>query len=478
MGKKIFLLTQILILIILMTPSLQAQNIAGDWYGILSVKGHQLKLIFHIEQKDTLLTSTMDSPDQHASGLKVDETRFSNNELFINASSLKISYKGIANSSMDTINGTFVQGSANLSLILTKREPEKRIVTRSQDPKDFPYYREDVQFKNAKADITLAGTLTLPENKKVTKVVIMITGSGPQNRDEEILEFNHRPFLVWSDWLTKQGIGVLRYDDRGVGKSTGKYSGSSTSDFADDAEAAVEYISQRSDMKNIEIGLIGHSEGGMIAPMIALKNSKVRFVVMLAAVGLPSDKLLLEQMEDINALSNVAPEKSKRQIRTEEKIFEYLKINRTETVSEELSQGYIDGLKRVIDEEFSHYPKEAFEGKTIDEMTNTYVKVYTGKWLRNFILCDPTATLEKIMCPVLALNGTLDCQVRCKSNLDAIKKCLNKAKNSNFEVIPMEGLNHIFQKAKTGSVSEYSQIEETVNPAALQKVSEWINKLK
>jgi len=268
MKKKTFFLVLMLAAI-----GLQAQVITGDWFGLLNVQGTQLKIIFHVEQKSGVLTATMDSPNQNAIGLPIEEASFMNNELFLNAKSMGVSYKGIANKAMDSIDGTFMQGSAKLKLMLARKEKEKKIVSRPQDPKDFPYYNEDIMFKNNSAGIELAGTLTLPKDKKASKIAILISGSGPQNRNEEVV--NHRPFLVWSDWLTKQGIGVLRYDDRGVGKSTGSFSDATSADFADDAEAAVNYILSRNDLKNISIGLMGHSEGGMIAPMVAAKNKKV-----------------------------------------------------------------------------------------------------------------------------------------------------------------------------------------------------------
>lgn len=475
MKKKI-----LLIILALVATGLQAQKITGDWYGLLEVQGTQLKIIYHIEQNNEVLTSTMDSPDQNATGLPIDETTLLNNELFLNAKSMGITYRGIVNKNMDTIRGSFVQGAVELPLILTRTESEKKIISRPQDPTDYPYYKEDVVFNNAIDGIELAGTLTLPKDKKVTKIVILISGSGPQNRDEEVAAFNHRPFLVWSDWLTKQGIGVLRYDDRGVGESSGIFDDATSADFANDTEAAVKYILTRDDLENVSIGLMGHSEGGIIAPMVASRNKNIKFIVLLAGPGLPIDQLLLQQIEDIAALEKIPADVSKLNIETTKKMLDYLKEHKDTTyIGREFVKADIEaGLREILKTELEKYPEEALEGVSVDEIIQREIKTHTGNWFRFFATYDPAVALEKVTCPVLALNGTLDSQVRCTTNLDAINKALIKAKNNNFEVVQMEGLNHMMQKAMTGAVSEYGKIEETVNPVALKKVSDWINNLK
>ena len=457
-----------------------SQNISGQWNGILKVQSTQLRIVYNILKTDSGYTATMDSPDQNAKGLPIDETTFMDNELFLNASSMGFSYKGVVNTATDTIKGIFMQGAAKLDLVLTRNEQEKELISRPQDPTHFPYYQEDIVFENKKADIKLAGTLTLPKDKKANKIVILISGSGPQNRDEEVATFNHRPFLVWSDWLTKQGIGVLRYDDRGVGKSTGDFKNASSADFADDTEAAVEYILSRNDLKNLSIGLLGHSEGGIIAPMVAARNKNVSFIVLLAGPGIPIDQLLIEQIEDNGKLENVPADILSLNIETTKKMLNYLKEHKdVNFIGWEFGKEDIEnGIREILKTELDKYPKEALEGASVEDIIQQEVKTHSGKWFRFFATYDPADALEKVTCPVLAINGFLDCQVRCDSNLDAIKKALEKADNKHFEIAKMEGLNHLLQKAKTGSVSEYGQINETVNTEALIKVSEWINMLK
>ena len=457
-----------------------SQNISGQWNGILKVQNTQLRIIYNILKTDSGYTATMDSPDQNAKGLPIGETTFKDNELFLNAISMGFSYKGIVNTTMDTISGIFIQGSAKLDLILTRKEQEKEVISRPQDPTHFPYYQEDIIFGNKKADIKLAGTLTLPKDKKANKIVILISGSGPQNRNEEVATFNHRPFLVWSDWLTRQGIGVLRYDDRGVGKSTGNFDDATSVDFADDTEAAVKYILSRNDLKDLSIGLMGHSEGGIIASMVAVRNKKVNFIILLAGPGLPIDQLLIEQIEDNGKLENVPDDILNLNIETTKKMLNFLKEHKDiNYIGWEFGKEDIEaGLQEILKTELDKYPKEALEGASVEDIIKREVKMHSGKWFRFFATYDPADALEKVTCHVLAINGSLDCQVRCDSNLDAIKKAVEKADNKHFETFTMEGLNHILQKAKTGSISEYGKISETVNIKALTKVSEWINKLK
>lgn len=459
-------------LFFLIAYSLYAQKISGDWYGTLNIQGSKLHLVFHITKTGETYASTMDSPDQNAFGLATDQTTFGNNQLNIVASKFGIDYTGTFNADSNKISGTFKQGAATFPLTLTANKPTAEVApaARPQDPKDFPYKQEDVFFINPKAGDKLAGTLTVP-NGKVSKIVILISGSGPQNRDEEIKQFNHRPFLVWSDWLTRQGIAVLRYDDRGIGKSTGDFGTATSADFADDAEAAVNFIKSRNDLRNLSIGLMGHSEGGIIAPMVASRNKNVNFLVLLAGPGVPLTNLMLQQTADQERLGGANPENIKLALATNQKVFA------TMGQHQDLSTAQ---LKPIIDSllyrELRTYPKTALQGKNIDDIVREN-EVLLSPWFRYFIAFKPADYLNKIKSPVLALNGTLDMQVNSDANLAAIKTNLQKAGNKNYKIIALPGLNHLFQKSVTGSVAEYAQSTETVNPVALHDVSAWINQL-
>lgn len=460
------------LILIMLVSALFAQNIAGDWYGTLNIQGNKLHLVFHITKTGETYVSTMDSPDQNAFGLATDNTAFSNNQLTIQAAKFGLKYTGTFKADSNNIKGTFTQGPANLPLTLSHDKPTAALApaTRPQDPKDFPYKQEEVYFINPKAGDKLAGTLTMPSGK-VSKIVVLISGSGPQNRDEEIKQFNHRPFLVWSDWLTRQGIAVLRYDDRGIGKSTGNFGTATSAAFADDAEAAVNYIKSRQDIKNLSIGLMGHSEGGMIAPMVASRNKDVSFVVLLAGPGVPLTDLMLQQTADEARLGGATPENIKLTLASSQKVFAIMAQH--QDMSKQQLKPIIDTL---LYRELRTYPKAAFQGKNMDDIVREN-EVLLSPWFRYFIAFKPADYLTKIKCPVLALNGTLDMQVNSTANLAAIKTSLQKAGNKNFQVMALPGLNHLFQKAITGSVAEYAQSEETVNPVALQDVSVWINQL-
>lgn len=457
--------------ILLSAGCLQAREIAGTWYGTLEIQTHKLRIVFHITKTGDVYSSTMDSPDQNAKGIAMDKTTVAGNSVTIEMTQMRMKYTGTYFADSNKINGTFNQGPMSLPLALSPKAPETgkaEHAARPQDPKNFPYKREEVTFTNPKAGNTLAGTLTMPESGRASKIVVLITGSGPQNRDEELQPFNHRPFLVWSDWLTRNGIAVLRFDDRGVGASGGVFGTATTADFADDAEAAVRYIQSRPDLKNMAIGLMGHSEGGMIAPMVAARNSAVKFIVLLAGPGVPISELMVQQTSDQARLSGAPADEIAQTAAVNKKL--YAAIAQWKDLP---GDTLIAKMEVMANSELS----KLGEAKTDEGTVKNMVMKAASPWFRYFVTFDPSAYLTKIKCPVLALNGTLDMQVQSSANLAGISSCLKKAGNKRVEIVPMEGLNHLFQKATTGSMTEYGEIAETVNPAALNKVSDWINKL-
>jgi len=469
MKKIIFTVT-----IILLAVCLKAQNITGTWYGALDVRGKSLPVVFHISKTGDNYQTTMDIPDQMANGLPFDSTAMTGNKVHMVATKFGMSFTGTYMPDSNKINGLMSQGPNSSVLSLTTSKPEVTAAIpnpRPQDPVTYPYKREEVSFTNTKASVRLAGTLTMPENGKATKIVVMITGSGPQNRDEEVVQFNHRPFLVWSDWLTRNGIAVLRYDDRGIGASTGVFGTSTSEDFSGDVEAAISYIQSRDDLKNLSIGLIGHSEGGMIAPMVASHNSAVKFIVLLAGPGLPVSQLMMQQSKDQMRLSGAPDSAIAKSMELNKKM--YATINASKNLSSTELAKKLDTIMRA---ELKQLPEAALGGQSEDEMVKTSIATLTSPWYRYFIAFDPAVYLSHTKCPVLAMNGTLDMQVG-SDNLKAIKENLQKAGNKNVQIVPLDGLNHLFQKATTGSVAEYGQITETVNPIALKTVTEWINKL-
>ncbi|WP_374950034.1 alpha/beta hydrolase family protein [Mucilaginibacter sp.] len=465
-----------LLTFLMMTSALSAQRIEGTWYGTLQLPGgNHLAVVFHINKSGTVYLATMDSPDQGANGLPIDATTIDRDQIKMEAAKFQIKYTGTYLPDSNMIKGIFTQGPGNLPLNLYPNKPVSAVTkaqVRPQDPKSFAYRREEVSFINMKAGNRLAGTLTLPATGKASRIVVLISGSGPQNRDEEIRQFNHRPFLVWSDWLTRHGIAVLRYDDRGVGASTGAFAAATSADFADDAGAAVNFIKSRADLKNMSVGLMGHSEGGMIAPMLAARDTRVKFIVLLAGPGVPITELMLQQSADQMRLSGAPDAAIARSSATNKKLYEFMAGHQS------LSNNELQmNLDTLLHKQLRNYPAEDLQGQTIDAISQQTLAQLCKPWFRYFIAFKPADYLTKVKCPVLALNGTLDMQVSCSPNLAAIKASLQKAGNKSVQVIPLDNLNHLFQQAKTGNISEYAEISETINPLALEKVTGWINRL-
>lgn len=356
--------------------------------------------------------------------------------------------------------------ASTVCLLLYSCTSEPSLSSRPQDPTSFPYKQEEVSISNTKSNIQLSGTLTIPSNNKVSKIVILITGSGPQNRNEEAL--NHRPFLVWSDWLTRNGIAVLRYDDRGVGKSTGNFLTATTFDFADDVEATISFIRSRPDLNELSIGLIGQSEGGLIASMVASRNNDVKFIVLLAGDGIPIYHVGLQQLADMSRVAGESEAIIAQKLALNKKFFDL--TLRDSSLS-------IERLKNDID---SLLHQEMLRQQWDTAKFNAYKQRYdhlATPWQRTFLKLKPADYLVKVRCPVLALNGTKDLQINYKTNLAGIAKALEQGGNKQYRIVPLTGLNHIFQKAKTGSMTEFAQISETVNPIALTTVSNWIGEL-
>ncbi len=456
-----------LILIAFLTClSICGQDISGKWNGILKVQGVQLKLVFNIIQTEKGYSSTMDSPDQGALGIPVTSTGYENSVLKLEISNTSIKYEGTLNKENAFV-GTFIQGNQSFPLVLTKGKIEKEKVYKPQEPtKPYPYYSEEVKFENTKDKIVLAGTLSFPEKNGKFPAVILISGSGPQNRDEELL--GHKPFLVLADHLTKNGIAVLRFDDRGTAESTGDFGNATTFDFATDVEFAIKYLQTRKEINQNEIGLIGHSEGGIIAPIVAAKFKDIKFIVLLAGTGIRGDQLLLLQQELIGKASGISEADLQNAKAISEGAFDIvLKSNNTDSLKIKLTSYIKQALK---DNPESEIPA----GMSEDDYVNLQVTQSISPWMNCFIKYNPAPILEKVKCPVLAINGEKDLQVPAKVNLNAIKKALEKGGNKNVSTKELSNLNHLFQECETGLPSEYASIEQTFSPIALEEITNWI----
>jgi hypothetical protein len=452
-------------LFLIATFSAKSQEIIGQWYGKLAIQGTELRIVFNISTTENGYTSTMDSPDQGAKGIPVKSTNYENGILKIEMPNIKLEYSGELKSG--TISGNLKQNGMSFPMNLSKEVIQKRVAIRPQEPKKpYPYYSEDITFENKKDNITLAGTLSLPKKEGTFPVVLLISGSGPQNRDEELL--GHKPFLVLSDYLTRNGIAVLRFDDRGTALSEGNFKSATSLDFASDVEAGIQYLKTRKEIKNNKIGLIGHSEGGMIAPIIASKSKDVDFIVLLAGTGVTGEEILLLQQELIGRVSGISEKDLLRSKNTNKGAFEIVK---KATSQEEMIKELTFYFEKIIKETpETEKPKEVKE----EEYVKMMVDELSNPWMQFFIKYNPAVSLEKVKCPVLAINGEKDLQVPAKINLEAIKKALDKGKNKKSTVMELPNLNHLFQECKSGSPEEYATIEETFSPKALEAVKNWI----
>ncbi len=350
-------------------------------------------------------------------------------------------------------------------LLLTADKSLKR----PQEPATpYPYYTEEVLFNNDHANVTLAGTLTLPSKRGNYPAVILISGSGPQNRDGEWME--HKPFLVIADHLTRQGIAVLRYDDRGFGKSTGNFHSGTSLDFSTDVESAIKFLKTRKGIDVKKIGLIGHSDGAMIAPMVAAKMSDVSFIVMLAGPGIPISELMVKRQ----VLMERRQGKSESEIQQSK---EYIEALLTIIITSESEENLNSALNQFANDTKDQIPDDQIPpGMTKDEFISRQVAMLSSPWFKYVFTYDPGPVMEKVKCPVLALNGDKDVQVPSAENLQAIKKALFAGENDDVTVKELKDLNHMFQECNTGMIDEYAKIEQTFSPIALTEISGWIKK--
>ena len=458
--KSQLLITLILTLLISEFTFAQKHDFPGNWTGKIKLPTGELEMIFKITLSDGKYEAKLDVPKQGASDLPVGDVLVVNDSVKIAVPAILGDYYGQF-VTPDSITGKWKQSGMTFDVNL-KRTGEIAPLVRPQHPvPPFPYLSEEVEYINPKSGLKLAGTLTLPENKKACPAVVMITGSGAEDRDETV--FGHKPFAVIADYLTRNGIAVLRADDRGVGGSEGNAGNSTSQDFAGDALAGVEFLKNRKEIDPKKIGLIGHSEGGLIAPIAAVESKNVAFIILMAGPGTVGEQILYEQAALISKAAGL-PEYSIEQNKlTQQKIFDVVKNepDSAKTVNKlraSLSQGMYEGMNERI--------KKAIDAE-ISKVNNP--------WFRYFLTYDPKPTLKKVKCPVLALNGEKDIQVPV-SNLKEIYEAVTAGGNNRVDTVRFENHNHLFQQCETGQVSEYAQIEQTIDPAVLKTMSDWILK--
>lgn len=432
-----------------------AQDISGNWIGILKIQGTELDFGFDLTKNGNNYKTIMNVPKQGLINTEVDTTTFVDSTLTISHPILKMEYTGRLNK-LNEIIGKITLAGNPFPMNIKKG---KIVINRPQEPKaPFNYYSENVTFINKKDKITLSGTLTLPEQKGNFPVVIIISGSGAQNRDGEML--GHKPYLVIADFLTKNGIGVLRFDERGVGESTGDFENATIKDFSSDINSAINYLKNRDEINPSKIGLIGHSIGGIVAPKVASENNDVSYIVLLAGPGINGDKLMLSQkaaLERIMGLNEIQIAQGQELVKGAYDIIVNSDLDNT-TLKDSINSFYTKKYGNLLPE----------------NQRKALVNQITGYEVVSLIKSKPSIYLSKVKCAVLALNGSKDFQVPAKENLEAIKKTLKENGNNNAKTVELENLNHLFQECKTGASSEYSQIEQTISPAVLELITDWI----
>jgi len=443
-------------------------SLAGNWLGTLKVGAISLRLAVAVTAKpDGSYSGTLNSLDQDAVAHPVDEVTLKDKSVHIAFKKLGLAIDGALNETGTQIVGKFKQGPLTLPFTLTKSDKPPEARKRPQEPHPpFPYRAEEVTYENKAGHAKFTGTLTIPRGPGRFPAVLLITGSGQQNRDEEIL--GHRPFFVLADYLTRHGIAVLRVDDRGVGGSTGDVKNATTEDFAGDALAGVAYLRTRTDIDPQKIGLIGHSEGGEIAPMVANRSNDVAFIVLLAGPGLPGDQIVLAQAEFLMKQIGASDSLVARTRAFQKKLYAAIK--------EEHDPAQLAKKIKAAHTEFqaSLPPAEKDLAGAGQDSAELSVKVLGSPWFRFFLSYDPRPALSRVKCPVLALIGEKDMQVPPKANIPELEKALRAGGNKDFTVRELPHLNHLFQTCENGSVTEYAKIEETFCPTALELIAKWI----
>ncbi len=435
-----------------------AEDAAGDWAGVLM---GQLHVIIHLEKSsDGKWSGTLQSPDQGPTKIPVSDVEATSDHLKFTVPAIHGTYDATWDDSRKEWTGTWSQG-ANLPLVLhrgttAEAQPQKRPQEEAIAKGPLPYTDDAVAFVNPAAGVTLKGTFAKPVGAGPFATVVLIARSGPNTRDENV--FNHKIFVVLADYLNRQGLAVLRYDKRGVGESTGNYAAATSADFISDAEAAVAYLRTRKDVDTRHVGLVGHSEGGLIAPAVAAADPGVGFIVLMSGPGVRGDRILLTQ-GDLLARADGAPET----------VIALGHAQRSQAFAiVEASKDAADAKTQLA----AVTAKAVAAGQLKPDVADRSIAELTSPWMYSFLRYDPVPALQQVRVPMLALGGSLDLQVEPKENLAAIKAALKADKDVTVTELP--GLNHLFQDARTGALSEYGTIEETVSPTALKTIGDWI----
>jgi hypothetical protein len=448
-------------------PSSARVEIVGNWVGVLAVQGLKLRLALTVSSTaGGMLVAKLHSIDQGTKDLPVEEIALEGKVVRFSAKRPGLSFTGILDDAGGQIRGEIKQGAATMPITFA-RVTAVPVVARPQEPhKPYPYQEYEVRYTNASDGAQLAGTLTIPSTPGPHPAVILITGSGTQDRDETIA--GHRPFLVLADHLTRRGIAVLRSDDRGAGGSSPGSADETSETFAGDVLAAVDFLQTRTDIEKTRIGVLGHSEGALIAVMAATRRADLAFVVMMAGTGQPGEAVILAQTEQAQRKYGVAPDIVRGTRSALRQVFAALRAHADPATA-------LAAMRKALDDQAAALPESArIRFGAVRDSIVPQLKLYTTRWFRFFLDYDPATHLRQLRVPLLAVTGELDVQALPDQNLARIESEARSGGNANVSVRQLPRLNHLFQTAQTGLPDEYSTIEETVAPAALNLISQWI----
>lgn len=449
----------------------QRSDFVGTWKG--KIMAFNLTMVINISEKDGQLAATMDSPDQGAKDIPCDQVVVSGNLITISVSVIGGNFTGNLSTDKKTISGKWNQGGGSFDLIVGKDGiPVPKAKPQTPQP-PFTYKSEEVEYDNADKTVHLAGTLTYPGSGSKFPAVVLVSGSGQQDRDETIM--GHKPFAVIADRLTKLGFAVLRVDDRGVGKSTGEVEKASSADFAKDVMTSIDYLEARKEIDKDKLGLIGHSEGGLIASVVAAARPEIHYIILLAGPGIKGADLLTEQGEQVLLKNGASKEAVAAYMPLYKKIIR-LSVDEVDSAAiakkaREAVAEWRKGVKPAYLEELGFSSEEKAQA-----ITDNLISGFSAPWMQYFLRSDPSVFLQQASAKVLALNGEKDIQVIASSNTEAIRKALQKSKSPAYDVKILPGLNHLFQKCGSCTITEYGMLDETFSEDALAEITQWLQK--
>ena len=452
--------------------------VSGDWTGKLIVGAVALRVVFHLKQsRSGGWTGTMDSPDQGARGIPIPSVTFDGKRLVIDFPNIQARFDGVAQPDRRIV-GTWTQGGRQLPLALIRSATPNAAPKRPQEPRGpFPYRTEEVVFDSVARGVRLSATLVVPRGKGPFPAVVLVSGSGPQDRDESLM--GHKPFAVVADHLARAGFATLRADDRGVGKSTGDFVAANSADFADDAEGAVRFLQSRPDIRKERIGIAGHSEGGIIAPMVAARNPEVGFLILLAGTGVPGIEVIAAQSDAIQRAVSVPTDVRRRNGQLQRALLDLARDLRATAGNGQPAPALVQSRLAAVLDPFVASLSESERAAFTSERSplEAQFREMLSPWFTFFLEHDPRPVLRQVRVPVLVLNGARDLQVLPGQNVAEIVGALRSGGNRRVVSRILPGLNHLFQTCRTGAPTEYGEIEETFAPKALREMVAFLRAL-